>query len=213
MKQHHIQVPRSARYLALGKVGPSLEQVWFVCHGYSQLATHFIKYFEVLDDGTRVIIAPEGLSRFYVDHATGKIGASWMTKEDRLTEIDDYVRYLDTLYQHVFDGVERSSVRFVALGFSQGAATISRWITRSKVRTDKVILWGGLIPPDVDLTGDGEWLDGSDLTIVVGDQDEYADDERVREMEARLHDSGTRYSLIRFEGGHRMDKEVLHVLG
>jgi predicted esterase len=213
MKQHHIQVPRSARYLTLGKVGPSLKQVWFVCHGYSQLATQFIKYFKVLDDGTRLIVAPEGLSRFYVDHATGKIGASWMTKEDRLTEIDDYVRYLDTLYEHVFDGVERSSVRFVALGFSQGAATISRWITRSKVRTDKVILWGGLIPSDVDLTGDGEWLDGSDLTIVVGDRDEYADDERVREMAARLHDSRTRYSLIRFEGGHRMDKEVLHVLG
>jgi predicted esterase len=212
MKEHHIQVQRSGRYFTLGETGPHLKQVWLICHGYSQLARQFIEHFRVLDDGSRLIIAPEGLSRFYVDHATGKIGASWMTKEDRLTEIDDYVRYLDTLHDHVFQKVDRSRVRFVVLGFSQGAATVSRWVASGRVQPDKVILWGGVIPPDVDLATSGDWL-GADLTLVVGDQDEYADEKRVEETEARLQASETPFSLIRFKGGHRIDKEVLHVLG
>jgi predicted esterase len=176
------------------------------------MARQFIGYFRVLDEGSRLIVAPEGLSRFYLDHATGKIGASWMTKEDRLTEIDDYVRYLDTLHDHVFQKVDRSRVRFVVLGFSQGAATVSRWVASGRVQPDKVILWGGVIPPDVDLATSGDRL-GADLTLVVGDQDEYADEKGVEEMEARLRASETPFSLIRFEGGHRIDKEVLHVLG
>lgn len=212
MREHSIQVTRSARYVTLGEAGPHLKQVWLICHGYSQLARQFIEYFRILDDGSRLIIAPEGLSRFYLDHATGKIGASWMTKEDRLREIDDYVRYLDTLHDHVFQKVDRSLVRLVVLGFSQGAATVSRWVTSSRVQPDKVILWGGVIPPDVDLATSGDRL-GADLTLVVGDQDEYADEERVEEMEARLQASETPFSLIRFKGGHRIDKEVLHVLG
>jgi predicted esterase len=213
MQEHHIQVSRSARYFTLGEVGPDLKQVWLVCHGYSQMAKQFVRYFRVLDDGSRLIVAPEGLSRFYLDHATGAIGASWMTREDRLSEIDDYVRYLDTLHNHVFHELDRSLIRFVVLGFSQGVATVSRWVSRSKVQPDQVILWGGVIPPDVDLEADGSRLGKSGLTIVVGDQDEYADEESVAEMEARLHASEIPFSIIRFKGGHRLDKEVLHVLG
>jgi len=212
VNERHIQVQRSARYFALGEAGPHLKQVWLICHGYSQLARQFIEYFRVLDDGSRLIIAPEGLSRFYLDHTTGKIGASWMTKEDRLKEIDDYVRYLDTLHDHVFQEVDRSLVRFVVLGFSQGAATVSRWVTGSNAQPDKVILWGGVIPPDVDLAKSGDPI-GADLTLVVGDQDEYADEKTVEELEARLRTNQIPFSIIRFKGGHRIDKEVLHVLG
>ncbi len=213
MRENHIPITRSARYFTLGEAGPDLKQVWLVCHGYSQLAKQFIGYFRVLDDGSRLIVAPEGLSRFYLDHAAGKIGASWMTKEDRLSEIEDYVSYLDALSDQVFRQVDRSRVRFVVLGFSQGAATVSRWIVGSKMRPDRVVLWGGLIPPDVDLEQHGDRLGAQDLTIVVGDEDEYADAARVEEMETRLRTSGTPFSLIRFKGGHRIDKEVLHVLG
>src|SRR5690606_573220 len=34
MREHHITVPRTARYHTLGRSGPELEQLWFVCHGY-----------------------------------------------------------------------------------------------------------------------------------------------------------------------------------
>ena len=37
-------------------------------------------------------MAPEGLSRFYLEGFSGKVGATWMTREDRLNDIDNYLR-------------------------------------------------------------------------------------------------------------------------
>src|SRR5207249_11468139 len=141
MQEHHIDVTRTARYFTLGGSGSGVAEVWFVCHGYGQLAGRFIRYFAALDDGTRLIVAPEALARFYLGEVTGpsanrKIGASWMTREDRLTEIDDYVRYLDALFQEVLRRLEPRAPRVTALGFSQGAATVSRWATLGKSRVD-----------------------------------------------------------------------------
>ena len=58
----------------------------------------------------RLLIAPEGLSRFYhEDHES--IGASWMTREERLEEIKDYLMYLDLVHDRVFAIVEREPVK------------------------------------------------------------------------------------------------------
>src|SRR2546426_8007096 len=66
-----------------------------------------------------------------------------MTREDRLHEIDDYVRYLDALYREVLGRVEGPAARVTALGFSQGTATVSRWAALGQSRLDHVVLWGG----------------------------------------------------------------------
>src|SRR5919202_1046254 len=103
MREHHITVTRTARYVTLGDVHEALRQVWFVCHGYEQLPARFRQPSEDLAEGPRLIVAPEALSRFYVEsgagtrHADVPVGATWMTREDRLSEIADYVSYLDGL--------------------------------------------------------------------------------------------------------------------
>ena len=79
-----------------------MRELWYVLHGYGQLAAPFLDDFRAIDDGTRLIVAPEALSRFYEGdvqarlHKDAKVGASWMTREDRDAEIADYVAYLDT---------------------------------------------------------------------------------------------------------------------
>src|SRR3546814_5982443 len=98
--EHSITVPRTARYYTMGEPQDQPRELWYVCHGYAQLGSRFIRRFAPLDDGTRLIVAPEALSRFYLEvkgrtHAESPVGASWMTREDRLSEIDDYVAYLD----------------------------------------------------------------------------------------------------------------------
>src|SRR5689334_22318965 len=95
LQDHHIVVPRTARYVTLGD--GAAEEIWFVLHGYSQLARHFVRWFEPAGRPGRLIVAPEALSRAYFEEAGGmrRVGASWMTKEDRIAEIDDYVTYLD----------------------------------------------------------------------------------------------------------------------
>src|SRR2546425_6931053 len=99
MQEHQFSTSRSARYFTLGSPQHAAD-VWLVCHGYGQLASRFLERFRPLEAERRCIVAPEGLSRFYLTDspAERRVGASWMTREDRLHEIDDYVRYLDGVY-------------------------------------------------------------------------------------------------------------------
>ena len=97
--EHQLTVSRTARYHQLGELSAMTRRVWFVAHGYGQLAAYFIRHFAPLTaaDPHLVVVAPEGLSRFYLNGTGGRVGATWMTKEDRLAEIEDYVAYLNQL--------------------------------------------------------------------------------------------------------------------
>jgi len=218
MQEHELSVGRTARYYTLGDRGGAPQQVWFVCHGYGQLAGRFLRSFTALDDGRRLIVAPEGLSRFYLGGSSGehgpdaKVGATWMTREDRLSEIEDYVRYLNALYAGIFGQVDRAAVKVVALGFSQGAATVARWITRGAVRADQLVLWGELLPPDLDLEAAKQTLRALELSIVYGRQDRFVTGEKIAEAEARLWSHGITYRLLTYDGGHELDDGVLKEL-
>jgi predicted esterase len=212
MQENHLMVTRTARYFTLGNVHDELEQVWFVCHGYGQLAPYFLKDFEVLNNGTRLIVAPEALSRFYLNGFSGRIGASWMTREDRQQEIDDYVRYLDAVYQDIFQRVGRSTVKVYVLGFSQGTSTVCRWLSRSSAKIDRLILWAGTLPPDLDLRAERMTLNQLKLCLVMGKQDEYANSSLLAQQQELLNKHAISYRLITFEGGHQLDAEVLREL-
>jgi len=202
MQEHTITAARTARYFTLG--GPErAEEVWFVCHGYGQLAARFLERFRVLESPARCIVAPEALSRFYLSEnpAERRVGASWMTKEDRLHEIDDYVRYLDAVYARVAP----AGKRVTALGFSQGTATLCRWAAFGTSRIDRLILWGGEVPPDLDL----ERLRVPQLTLVYGTRDEFFTPKVVAANEARLREHGISYELRSFEGGHEIHAATL----
>jgi predicted esterase len=204
VQEHRITVSRSTRYFTLGRAE---REVWFVLHGYGQLAARFLRHFEPLDDGTRLIVAPEGLSRFYLteDPAERRVGASWMTKEDRLAEIDDYVRYLDAVYVAV---VGSSRARVTVLGFSQGAATACRWTTLGASKVARLIVWGGEVPPDLDI----KTLQARRLSLAYGSHDEYFTPKVVAATEARLREQGVPYELVPFDGGHEINGPLLKKL-
>jgi predicted esterase len=209
IQYHHVTTLRTARYWTLGAPAAGADEVWFVLHGYGQLAGRFLRHFEPLDDGTRHLVAPEGLSRFYLEGgADRKVGASWMTREDRLTDIADYVRYLDTLSAEVLTGRGHADGVCV-LGFSQGTATAARWLTLGTTRADRLILYGGEVPPDLDLTvARGRW-DQTALTLVAGSRDSYITPKILARDEARLREHDIPYGVERFEGGHELVPEVL----
>lgn len=212
IQENHITITRTARYFTLGNIHGPLRQVWFVCHGYGQLAGYFIRHFDVLNDEHRLIIAPEGLSRFYLDTNSGRVGASWMTREDRLKEIDDYLYYLESLYTQVFKSVQRTAVTVYILGFSQGVATVCRWISHGMVKADRLILWAGFVPPDLDLAENKKFFQKLELSMVVGKQDDYINLLLLSQQEARLKKQEISYQLITFDGGHQLNAEVLRKL-
>ena len=205
MQEHHFSTSRSARYYTLGSPEHAAD-LWFVCHGYGQLASRFLERFRPIEAERRCILAPEGLSRFYLTESPieRRVGASWMTREDRLHEIDDYVRFLDGVYAEV---VPRNA-RVTALGFSQGTATACRWTALGSSRVDRLIVWGGEVPPDLDL----KRLGVPSLTLVYGTRDEFFTPKIIAATETRLREHKIAYELVPFEGGHEVDELTLRRL-
>jgi predicted esterase len=210
--EHHLPVTRTARYFTRG-AGADAREVWFACHGYGQLAQYFLRRLEPLDDGTRLLVAPEALSRFYLSdpggsHAHARVGATWMTREDRLREIDDYVSYLDAVYRLVMAAVP-ANARVVVLGFSQGVATACRWAALGQARVDELVLWAERIPPDLDLARAAERLRTTRVRLVVGAADRSLPAAALDEERQRLVQHGIRGEALTFPGGHELDAEML----
>lgn len=216
--EHHLTVSRSARYYALGPADGSAGQLWIVLHGYGQLAARFLRRFEPLDDGSRLIVAPEALSRFYVDsaangtHAAARVGATWMTRDDRLADINDYVSYLDALHARVREPYGERPVDLRVLGFSQGSATASRWVAAGGIRPSSLILWAGLLAHDLDIAAHRHRLGETRLTAVIGDHDPVVSASHVAAQVDHLRASGLEMHVITFAGGHTIDAGVLQAL-
>jgi predicted esterase len=211
--EHHLTVERTARYFTIEPAEGAAREVWFGLHGYGQLAGKFLRVFEGLADGTRLIVAPEALARFYLHPdppptGMGHVGASWMTREDRLSEIADNVAYLDALARHVFRRVARETATLRVLGFSQGAFAAARWAAQGTTRVDQLILWGGSLPPELDL-GAAPPLGRLPVLIVWGEQDQYYDATKVAHDEQRLAVAGIPCRVVTYPGGHQVSRELL----
>lgn len=208
----HLEVTRTARFAQLGRISADTRQIWFVCHGYRQLAARFILRFKPLLEFGCVVIAPEALSRFYIDVAPGRhgsearIGGSWMTRADRETEIRDYVRYLDRLAAKFLDQPRPDHVEVVALGFSQGGHTAVRWAALGHTDLDHLVVWGAYLPADVTLPSGRP---SKSLTLVYGDEDPTRDPSLERSQEERLLASGRSVVRCAHPGGHRIHDETL----
>ena len=210
---HHLRVQRTARYYTLGGASPERRSIWFVLHGYGQLAGEFVRYFNDIASDDSLIVAPEALNRFYLIQADKvpardrPVGATWMTREDRASDIADYVEYLDVLYDDVVGASATPSLAINVIGFSQGAATATRWITHTNRRLDRLVLWGGLLPPETEVTP-GQSLRRSRLTLVAGSRDQYVMPPAFAAERARLDAARLPYDVIQFDGGHAINRAV-----
>ena len=206
MQERFIRVPRTARYHVLGDPATA-RMVWVLLHGYGQLARFFLNKFEGLEDGL-LIAAPEGLSRFYLDAQHQRVGATWMTREDREHEIGDQLSYLDALAASLLDGCPRATGLGV-LGFSQGVATACRWTALGKANAQHLVLWGGSMPPDLDRSLMRERWGGMQVHLVQGEKDELVPEEVVRANAAILQRAQVEHSVHHHAGGHALDAVLL----
>src|SRR5258705_4071718 len=110
MQEHHVSTPRSARYFTLGSPDHAAE-VWFVCHGYGQLASRFLERFRPIEAERRCIVAPEGLSRFYLTEspAERRGRASWGRPTGRPCRTEDEGSNFHRAYWQAFTRGSSSS--------------------------------------------------------------------------------------------------------
>ena len=205
MKEHHIRVRRSARYHVLGDPA-SAQAIWIVLHGYGQLARYFLNKFEGIAPDI-AFVAPEGLSRFYLDEGHQRVGATWMTREDREMEITDQREYLDSLVEELRKTNQTVPVK--VLGFSQGVATACRWSLGGRTRVSRLVLWAGSIPPEPSATELGKGWADIRVDVVLGTSDPYQGDKELQAMTARLDMAGVQHEVHRFTGGHTLEPVLL----
>ena len=198
---HNLVVQRTARYFSLGGDAPQHDTL-IVLHGYGMHAGKFIRDFEPLASPSLRIVAPEGLSRFYRRGFDGEVIASWMTREDRISEIADQRYYLDSLYDLV---AQNSEGKVFVLGFSQGTATATRWMAGNSRCFSGLVLWGGDFAPDVDggINGIGR------VICVVGNQDPFIPLPLFEEHCIALENKGYEVDRQIFEGSHEIPGTVL----
>ena len=207
MNEVHLDFRFKARYCQLGAIDGQTQNVWFVCHGYGQLASFFIRNFEILRNNGHCIVAPEGLSRFYLNGFAGRVGATWMTREDRLTDIDNYINYLNAVYRNVIG--ERKDLHITLLGFSQGVATVCRWANQESLNFHRLVLWAGVIPPDLDFDLARQKFGQVDTFIVYGNDDPFIKEVQLDEQNRHIEKLSIDPRIITFEGQHVLDNETL----
>jgi predicted esterase len=214
---HHISVQRTARFWTAGPAPEEAIGTLYALHGYGQLGEYFIRKFHNAAEAGWHVVVPEGGHRFYLQGTEGRVGASWMTKEDRLSDIEDYVAFLDQLKQRI-DGMGAQGPQ-ILLGFSQGVATALRWLALGAggpAAWQAVIAHSGVIPPDLP-KGAQTLTSAPPLHLITGDEDPYYTDREsgFRTSEREWTDSGgdpKQISRHTFHGGHTIDPLVVQLI-
>lgn len=199
--QHSLSFAYNARYFTLGEPNKS-GTAWLVCHGYGQLGSYFIRHFQPLADRGHYIVAAEGLSRFYLQEHSGRVGASWMTREDRLIDIQNYLSYLDVLAEQAkLSEAETLNL----LGFSQGVATICRWAMHTALPYQKLVLWAGVFPPDVSPALSSSSLRNVKLYQVWGEKDPFLEQKVLLKQTQYLQSQEPlKFTNLSFPGEHTL---------
>ena len=201
MKEIRVKTQKTARVYFSNEITDKTKEVIIACHGYAQLGKYFIRKFDCISSEERCVVAPEALSKFYWNGMNGRVVASWMTKEDRESEIEDYISYLNQIYKMIKD--LNPEVKIIAFGFSQGSSTISRWIAQDnpEVICDRLILWSGSFPMDVI---ERDIFKTIPFDYLFGNQDQYYSKEKVVELEEALNSHGINPNFTEFDGEHKV---------
>ena len=197
---HSFKASKTYRFFCIPSENSS-KNLLVALHGYGQLAAFFIKKFNACSNDY-TILAPEGPHRFYKNGYSGRVGASWMTKEAREDDIKDNINWLtewltDHLKENTYD-------KIILLGFSQGGATAARWYYNNPGQFDQLILWASVFPPDI--SKPKIKLSNNNL-YVVGKNDEFINDE-MRLNEVKFYQN-IGFDTHVYDGNHDIDPFVI----
>jgi predicted esterase len=210
IRTENISIRKTAKVALIGASDDNIEEVWLVVHGYGQLSNFFIQSFSTLASDKILIVAPEGLHRFYLEGMSGRVGASWMTKEERLVDVEDYLAYLDDVYKR-YISVYGDSVKVRILGFSQGTSTICRWFMHTKNRVDTIILWSGMMPPDFIITP-SHYQKWPNVYLIFDPEDPHFQQEHFQLQINWLTKNNLAYTTLQSSDGHRVSEQGLELL-
>ena len=176
------------------------EVSWLILHGYAQAPEDLLQCFP--EKRGHRFIAAEGLSRFYRKGFEGEVVSSWMTSKHRLDEIKDQKDWLDRVYERYFSDDEGRMK--IAFAYSQGAATLFRWLADRSPSFDQIWIWAGSIPQDVSYKKLSEYLRDSPFHFFGGSDDPFLPEDYLDRCMSRAVDLDLEAHTHSYEGGHHV---------
>jgi len=200
----------TSTYETLNNFTEETKNVWIVFHGIGYLSKYFLKYFDELDPVDNYIIAPQAPSKYYLNSSYKHVGASWLTKENTIIEINNNLSYLDAI-------LEMETIlpthNLIIFGFSQGVSMATRWVAHHKIKCNQLVLYAGGIPTELNENDFAHLSSTTQITIIIGNKDEYLTKERLSiEREKSRIIFNNRANEHIFDGGHIVKKELINNL-
>jgi len=208
MEKYFLNISIQAPYLKVGSNSQQTKNIWVIFHGYGQLVEEFSKLFSPLISDENILLFPQGLSKFYLRGVDKKIGANWMTSQDRDIDIKNYLKYLDQLFASEIQPMKKD-IKLHLLGFSQGGHTASRWVRHSSLNYDRLILWGSSLAHEIDQGDVSERFSAGENIMILGDQDRFISNEQALLIKNRYSKINFDCRLVEYHGGHDIDQNVL----
>lgn len=195
----------SNSYTTLNSLTSKTKNVIFACHGMGYLSRYFLKYFKGLNSDDNYIIIPQAQSKYYIAPKMKHVGASWLTKENTLKEMENIKSYFDS----VLSNEKIENLNFIFLGYSQGVSVAMRYLAKRKIIVSKLILMSGGIPKEL-TPKDFKYLKNKAVIyFVYGDKDEYISEDFLNFEKKRLEDLFSNIKYIEFDGNHEIKTEII----
>jgi len=192
-----LAVETTAHYHTVGELSKKTKTIIFALHGYGQTSEYMASKFDWIDREREFVICPEALNAFYW-HKGNEPVACWMTKRHRYDEIESFVSYLDQLYHRYCSHVNQET-KIVFFAFSQGCATVWRWIHASQPRVNTIINWAGWIPEDISYK----------IYLHYGKEDEFINDKTIGGINDVIKSNQLDVAITSWPGKHHIPKSEL----
>ncbi|MDH4474018.1 MAG: hypothetical protein QE487_15530 [Fluviicola sp.] len=203
----NISVERSMRY-SLRQASKETKTLVYALHGYGQLASYFLRKVETVLPETVTLVAPEGMHRFYLQGNSGRVGASWMTKEARELDITENTHALDRLHLELMETF--CPEKILVIGFSQGGATATRWIANGAIKPNGFVSWASVFPPDITSMTKEDFDPSMKKWFVLGTEDPYFD---LNNAEIACNEYREKqFEVLRFSGQHDLNAPLVEQL-
>ncbi|WP_281613723.1 hypothetical protein [Flammeovirga sp. SubArs3] len=204
-----VSIKMDAPFYTNGNQSEETEHLWFLFHGYGQLAEHFMRRFDIVDPKKHHVVALQGLSRFYLDNKYEKIGASWMTRMEREKDIIHQKRYIDEVYYDRLFNTKVFDIKKNFFAFSQGGATLMRWLKNTQPEVDSIVMWGADFPHELSPEDFSFLNEEVNLIYVIGENDPFLEMIKLERIKKLLNDLTCNTEIVTFKGGHHVHRETL----
>ena len=206
MIEKKISYHAANSYSTLNDFTRRTKNVWIVFHRIGYLSRYFLKHFKNFDPEENYFIAPQAPSKYYLSSKYRHVGASWLTRENTATEIENVLNYLDEVYE--VEELDRAP-NLILLGYSQGVSVATRWMARRKILPAQLIIHSGKVPAELK-SENFDLMKDLKVKLLYGKEDPFLNNKTLEvELKNATDLFGERLEIFPFDGGHEINPPMI----